>query len=87
MAEKTVVKINELYYNINSIVCDHCGVRFMDKNQQDSHYMGSSISGDGWVCDSQSCHFEELRNYQDNVITEDDLVIINDDNEEVLDYA
>jgi hypothetical protein len=41
-------------------------------DNKNSEWMSRNLDDDGWFCDSESCHFDELRNHVDEVISLED---------------
>ena len=64
------VKTNDGWVNIHEIQCTHCQSTFMDN--KNSEWMSRNLDDDGWFCDSEVCHFDELRNHVDEVISLED---------------
>jgi hypothetical protein len=38
----------------------------------DAEWMSRTLDGDGFFCDNEGCHFDELRNHVEEVVSSED---------------
>lgn len=78
---KQQVKTEDGWINVDEIQCVHCENIFMSNT--DAEWMSRTLDGAGFFCDSQNCHFDELRNNVDEVVSsEDEFRDISEEGEE-----
>ena len=67
---KQQVKTEDGWVNIDDIECIHCQNTFMSTT--DAEWMSRTLDDDGYFCDNEGCHFDELRNHVNEVISSED---------------
>tara|TARA_R110002110_G_scaffold12978_3_gene62072 strand:+ start:1655 stop:1915 length:261 start_codon:yes stop_codon:yes gene_type:complete len=64
------VKTEDGWINVDDIECVHCENTFMSNT--DAEWMSRTLDDDGYFCDREGCHFDELRNHVEEVISSED---------------